>query len=116
MVNVISGKVLAKIPSQAEQTMVVSLFAREPLSRIPLIDLQNTLRIYGVSFSRCTEQTDPEMPALALFALQEIRRRLCCNMVSTESVQGTCGMHDLWQNHTAYFFLKIKAACSDKAR
>lgn len=82
MVNVMSGKVLAKMPSQAEHTMVVSLFAREPLSHIPLIDLQNTLRIYGVSFSRCTEQADPEMPALALLALQEIRRRLGCNMAT----------------------------------
>lgn len=82
MVNVMSDKVLAKIPSHAEHTMAISLFAREPLSRIPLIDLQNTLRIYGVSFSLSTEQADPEMPALALIALQEIRRRLCCNMAT----------------------------------
>ncbi|MDC7701641.1 hypothetical protein [Vogesella indigofera] len=79
MVNVISGKALAKMPSQAEHAMVVSLFAREPLSRIPLIDLRNTLRIYGVSFSHCIEQVNPEMPALALLALREMRRRLYCN-------------------------------------
>ncbi|WP_148282988.1 hypothetical protein [Pseudogulbenkiania sp. NH8B] len=80
--NVLSSKGLAKTPSPSDYAMVVSLFAREPLSRIPLIDLRNTLRIYGVSFSRCIEQVDPEMPALALLALREIQRRLHCHMTA----------------------------------
>lgn len=71
-----SGKTGIRSPSPVEHMMLVSLFARQPLSRIPLIDLRNALRIYGVSFSRDAEQVDPNIPALALLALREIQRRL----------------------------------------
>lgn len=59
--------------------MLVGLFASQPLSRIPLIDLRNALRIYGVSFAGSMENVEPEMPALALLAFREMRRRLFCH-------------------------------------
>lgn len=77
MVNIMPGKAYVRIPSPDEHAMLISLFERGPLFQIPLIDLCNTLQTYGVSFSCCAEQVDPEIPALAIIAFGEIRRRLC---------------------------------------
>lgn len=77
MVDAMLGKAKVRTPSPAEHAMVVSLFASQPLPQIPLIDLRNMLRIYGVSFCCDAEPADPEIPALALVVLREIQRRLC---------------------------------------
>ncbi|WP_293813638.1 hypothetical protein [uncultured Aquitalea sp.] len=63
-------------PTSFEHAKLVSVFASKPLSEIPLIDLRNALRIYKVSFADGMSKVDDEMPALALLALREMRRRL----------------------------------------
>ena len=62
--------------ASVEHAKLVSVFASKPLSEIPLIDLRNALRIYKVSFADGMSRVDDEMPALALLALREMRRRL----------------------------------------
>lgn len=74
--ELISNTTGIRVPSPVEETMLVNLFASQSLSWIPLIDLRNTLKIYGVSFANSTDKINTEMPVLALLALCEIRRRL----------------------------------------
>lgn len=64
------------LSAQAELALQHKLFARLPLSRIPLIELRNTLRVFGVPIPRAGQPLPPDTPTLALLAAQEIRRRL----------------------------------------
>ncbi|WP_199052016.1 hypothetical protein [Aquitalea sp. ASV15] len=64
--------------ASVEHAQLISVFASKPLSEIPLIDLRNALRIYKVSFADGISKVGDEMPALALLALREMRRRISC--------------------------------------